>query len=281
MVFPLRRWLLKVAGHVPTAHAEPFGHKLVVFEKNHRSLIAALVILVTSLELWGLLHNAFVTPDPISPTARKVFVSTPRRDWADVELLLTCFDPRSDVFRGVYRINGGPEQVTPVDVLLILQLAIKNRAVTVDHMNVEIQTATGWELLRKLPNNSVKLHIGWESDSKEISMDDPDIESIYHVRLDAGSTYAGHALFDYTDPATIPLANPNSPTNPYYKFRVTLHLLGKEKDVFTQIVTADRWWRPPMAGPDFAFKVVGAPRDLRNFERRRYSPPDAIYGWWR
>lgn len=282
MVSPPRRWFSKILGHFPTA--DPFGRKLVLFEVNHGFLIAALIILVTSLELWGLLHRSLVTPDPISRGARKTAsIAIPRRDWADIGILLTCFDPGGDVFRGVYRINNGPEQVTPVDVLLILQLAIKERPVTVDHINVEIQTATGWELLRKLRNDSVKLDMGWESDSKEISMDDPDVESIYHVRLHARSTYTGHASFDYIDPTTLPLANPNFPTNPYYEFRVTLHLLdsNNDKDQFTQIVTAARWWRPPMAGPDFGFKVVGAPRDLRNFEKRRYSPPDAIYGSWR
>jgi hypothetical protein len=77
-----------------------FGRKLVSFENNHRSLIAVLIILVTSLELWGMLHNAFVTPDPISRPAQKALhpVSFPRRDWADIGILLTCFDPGGNLW---------------------------------------------------------------------------------------------------------------------------------------------------------------------------------------
>ena len=122
----------------------------------------------------------------------------PKPDFATAELIgsierLAGFQPI-----GLYRVDS-VTYATPIDSVIILQITIKDKPITLNSISIEEKTSDGWMLLKRVPGTSVTLYYELpENKAKQISIVGTELSEILLRNFDPEKSFVCFGYFEYT-----------------------------------------------------------------------------------
>jgi len=177
--------------------------------------------------------------------------------------VIAAIEQNGGTLVGLYKL-GEETFVSQIDLFLLLQVATKDKPVTMNSISVEQQGLNGWVLLRKIPSGGLRIFFGPPESAREISFLDSDIASFLYQDIDAGKTVKGFGIYQISDPNLFFQLPEGEP-----KFRVTITTaLGQEIKVEAE--TRHRSADPFSAGGWQVKLINSKPLDLLQFKSRRY-----------
>jgi hypothetical protein len=182
--------------------------------------------------------------------------------------ILTCIQQNNSngipVMAGVQGDIRSDGVVTPIDVLLQIQIAAKEKPLNLTSIHVEIKTPSGeWMVLKNLPPG---LKLFWGKDNlkiaKEGKLNAPDVVSFLRHDIDPWKSVLGFGLYEFADSKYIP--GEGNPT-----LRVTIeNILGEVQQTELKPKSFDPG--DPFETPGWAIEIVSDPVDLSQVKRQRF-----------
>jgi hypothetical protein len=186
----------------------------------------------------------------------------PQPDFAVIQAVsfIACdANPYKSILWAVYGDDHGGV-VTPINCLILFQIATRDKLVSLASFTVEIPTSKGWITFPRIPLGSVELYGGPQNKTKKITLDHPEISSFLHEDIQPWKTILGYAAF-------------NDPADPIQRDKDGVIVRIKATDALGRVITTEikpTSQTDPWASGSINFAVPGPLVDLTGRRMERY-----------